>query len=156
MLRVGMTDPFTNETVKYLAEIDEEAVNQRGRKRFIMLSILILVFCLFLPCAWLLVALQYYLIRYQVKGTLESRVYLTDHTLVYGYAEGVVRRRVTIPLANVASVNMVQPSTVTVIIKSTAPGVVLLGRGMGATRVVPIQDIKDAEGFAHAIREQIN
>lgn len=146
-LQVGMIDPHLNEKVTYMAEMDKETIKRQGWKSCFLHSVLSLFFGLCLPCAWFLVCVAYCVMKYLVKTRLRAQVYLTDHTFVY--VEGSRGLRVTIPLASIATVVVVQPNVMIVNIKPTAPEVY-------HTRTVPIRDIRDAESFAKAIREQIN
>jgi len=78
------------------------------------------------------------------KSTVEgTHVYVTEHTLVYVKGgQPIEFRRVTIPLANIASVNVQPPSTL-INIKPTAPEVILSrpgyhrGGDSGHTHTVP-------------------
>jgi len=91
-------------------------------------------------------------------------VYVTEHTLVY--VRGVCPTefsRVTIPLANTASV-IVEPPDLLINIKPTAPEEILSHLGYSgslpahqtfATCSVPIPNVKNAEAFAEVLREMI-
>ena len=155
-LQVGMTDPYINETVTYVAEPDEEAI-RRKMLLFYCFLILFLIVGIICPILWIMMCIVYYSIRQQQKSAIQgTQIYLTKHTLVY--VDGILPiqyGRLTIPLANIVSV-LVQPPNTIINIKPTAPEVI---RGVGhstfATRSVPIPNVKDAEAFAEAIRREL-
>ena len=155
-LQVGMTDPYIDETVTYVAEPDEEAI-QRQMLRAYWFLIAHLIFGIFCPILWITGCILYYCMRKQHKSTIQgTQIYLTKHTLVYVDGSlSIEYGRLTIPLANIVSV-LVQPPNTIINIKPTAPEVI---RGVGhstfATRSVPIPNVKDAEAFAEAIRREL-
>ena len=155
-LQVGMTDPYINETVTYVAEPDEEAIRRKVLLIYCFL-ILFLIVGIVCPIIWIIMCILYYSIRKQQKSAIQgTQIYLTKHTLVY--VDGslpIEYGRLTIPLANIVSV-LVQPPNTIINIKPTAPEVI---RGVGhsafATRSVPIPNVKDVEAFAEAIRREL-
>ena len=155
-LQVGMTDPYINETVTYVAEPDEEAIRRQMLPAYCFLF-LYLILGIFIPIVCIIVCILYYCMRKQHKSTIQgTQIYLTKHTLVYVDGSLPIQYgRLTIPLANIVSV-LVQPPNTIINIKPTAPEVI---RGVGhstfATRSVPIPNVKDAEAFAEAIRREL-
>ena len=165
-MEVGMVDPHVNETVTHVAELDVEAFRRQNRS--ILLFMLIpLLFGICFPCVWIMICIVYFSIKNQTEATIRgTQVYLTDHTLICTVGnQPIESSRVTIPLANIASV-MVQPGVMTVNIKPTAPEVMLNRRHASrerhtittavATRTVPIYNVKDAEEFAKVIQSYLN
>ena len=165
-LQVGMTDPYINETVTYVAEPDEEAVQRQIMLPFYCFLIPNLIIGLFCPIFCIIPVIMYCCVRRHYKSTVQgTQIYLTEHTLVY--VEGgrsTEYGRLTIPLANIVSV-LVQPPNTIINIKPTAPEVLInrtqyTGSGTSttaisstaATRSVPIPNVKNAENFAEAIR----
>ena len=159
--QTGMTDPYTNEVVTYVAELDEEGLRNDFTQTFcscfisgLIIAIMCPIFC-FIPLIILCDARSQY--ESIVEGT---HVYVTENTLVYIRRNQPTKfRRVAIPLANIASVN-VQPPSMLINIKPTAPEVILSRSVNGemqefATRSVPIRHVKSAEPFAAVIREVI-
>ena len=164
-LQVGMTDPYINETVTYVAEPDEEAIRRQMLPVYCFL-ICYLIVGIFCPIVWITTCLFYYCIRKQHESTIQgTQIYLTEHTLVYVRGDQSIEHgRLTIPLANIVSV-LVQPPNTIINIKPTAPEVLInrtqyTGSGTSttaisstaATRSVPISNVKNAENFAEAIR----
>jgi len=156
-----MVDPYLNEVVTHVAELDEDAI--RRQRRIAILPFLI--FSLVIPCFWVMACILWCKTEHEstvaIRGT---QVYLTEHTLVYVEAgqAPIEFRKVTMPLSNIASV-MVQPGVMTVIIKPTASEVMLtLQHSIGGshistttvfpTRSVPIDHVYNAEEFAKIIQ----
>ena len=151
-LQVGMTDPYINETVTYVAEPDEKAIRRQMLPVYCFL-ICYLIVGIFCPIVWITTCLFYYCIRKQHESTIQgTQIYLTEHTLVYVRGDQSIEQgRLTIPLTNIASV-LVQPPNTIINIKPTAPEVIRsAGDSTFATRSVPIPNVKDAEAFAEAI-----
>ena len=158
-LQVGMIDPYINETVTYVAEPDEEAIRRKIMLPFYCFLSPNLVFCI-IPL------IIYCCVRRHYKSTVQgTQIYLTEHTLVY--VEGgrpIEYGRLTIPLANIASVIVEPPDTI-INIKPDAPEVLINkiqyttagDSTVGitttvATRNVPIPNVKNADDFAEVRR----
>ena len=154
-----MIDPYINETVTYVAEPDEEAIRRKIMLPFYCFLSPNLVFCI-IPL------IIYCCVRRHYKSTVQgTQIYLTEHTLVY--VEGgrpIEYGRLTIPLANIASVIVEPPDTI-INIKPDAPEVLINkiqyttagDSTVGitttvATRNVPIPNVKNAEDFAEVRR----
>jgi len=167
--QTGMTDPYINEVVKYVAELDEEGIRKEIIQPFRFFFIFSLIAGIFCPIFCIMPLIMFCLVRRHCKSTVEgSHVYVTENTLVYiKGGQPIEFSRVTIPLANIASVN-VQPPGMLISIKPTAPEVILsrqanpgipvsdrVAMQTFATRSVPIPHVKNAEPFAAAIREVI-
>ena len=159
--QVGMVDPYLNEVVTHVAELDEGAIRRQSR-----IAILpFLIFTLVIPCFWVMACIVWCMTERQSTAAIRvTQVYLTEHTLVYVEAgqAPIEFRRVTMPLSNIASV-MVQPGVMTVIIKPTASEVMLtVQHAIGGPRVstttafptrsVPINHVYNAEEFAKIIQ----
>jgi len=167
-MEVGMVDPHIKETVTYVAELDVEAFRLQSQKtqRFLLLMLLLGI-CF--PCVWIMAGLIYLSTKKYTEATIRgTQVYLTEHTLVCTVGnQPIERSRVTIPLANIASV-MVQSGVITVNIKPIASEVMLnapvVSRGSSthttlatvATRSVPIYKVKNAEEFAQVIQSNLH
>ena len=170
-LQAGMTDPYINETVTYVAEMDEEAIRKGIWRPFLFFFIPSIIVGILCPIFCIIPWIMYCCVRKTVNSTVEgTHVYLTEQTLVY--VEGgqpIEFSRVTIPLANIASV-FVQPPNTVINIKPPAPEVILSRPSYSggsadranvptyetfATRTVPIRNVKNAEAFAEATREVI-
>ena len=168
-LQVGMTDPYINETVTYVAEPDEEAIRRKIMLPLYCFLIPGLIMGLFCPMFCIIPLIVYCCVRRHYKSTVQgTQIYLTEHTLVY--VEGgrpIEYGRLTIPLANIASVIVEPPDTI-INIKPTAPEVLInkihytragdSSAGIPtavATRNVPIPNVKNAEDFAEAIRREL-
>ena len=152
-LQVGMTDPYINETVTYVAEPDEEAIRRQIMLPLYCFLIPNLIIGLFCPIFCIIPVIMYCCVRRHYQSTVQgTQIYLTEHTLVY--VEGgrsTEYGRLTIPLANIVSV-LVQPPNTIINIKPTAPEVIRsAGDSTFATHSVPIPNVKDAEAFAEAI-----
>ena len=155
-LQVGMTDPYINETVTYVAEPDEEAIRRQMLPAYCFLF-LGLIFGIFMPIICITVCVLYYCTRKHYQSTIQrTQIYLTKHTLVYVRGDQSIELgRLTIPLANIVSV-LVQPPNTIINIKPTAPEVIRSATNSTfATRSVPIPNVKDAEAFAEAIRREL-
>ena len=165
-LQVGMTDPYINETVTYVAEPDEEAIWREIMLPLYCFLIPNLIIGLFCPIFCIIPVIIYCCVRRHYKSTVQgTQIYLTEHTLVYVEGgQSTVYGRLTIPLANIASV-LVQPPNTIINIKPTAPEVLInrtqyTGSGTSTTAIsstaathsVPIPNVKMAENFAEAIR----
>jgi len=161
-----MVDQHINETVTHVAELDEEAF--RRQNLYILLPMLFgLILGICIPCVWIVIVIMYFSIKHQTEATIRgTQVYLTDHTLVYTVGnQPIESRRVTIPLANIASV-MVQPGVMTVNIKPTALEVMLnrciASEDRGsitttvATRSVPIYNVHNAVEFSKVIQSHLH
>ena len=165
-MEVGMVDQHINETVTHVAELDVEAFRRQNRNILLFMLIPALLFICF-PCVWLVICFLYFSMKQQTEATIRgTQVYLTEHTLVGTVGnQPIERSRVTIPLANIASV-MVQPGVMTVNIKPSAPEVMLNRRHTGrergtftttvATRSVPLYNLKNAEEFAKVVQSYLN
>ncbi len=157
-VQVGTVDPYINERVTYVADLDEEAATPQLRKLCLCLMLPSLLICICFPFIWVILLVLYCIMNNSHKSIVrKSQVYTTEHTVVYVQGDlPIERSRVTIPLANIASV-IVQPRETTINIKPTSPEVMFTQyQTTIATRSLPIRDIKNAEGFARAIREHIN
>lgn len=170
-LQEGMVDPHINETVTHVAELDVEAF-RRQRQQILCILLIPAIMGICFPCMWIVVCLMYKSFKDQTEATIRgSQVYLTEHTLVGTMGnQPIESSRVTIPLANIASVT-VQPRVMIVNIKPTAPEVMLNrhhvhGGHQGsahdrytstvATRSVPLYGVKNAEAFAEIIQSNIS
>ena len=116
------------------------------------------------PCYWIIACLVWCIDERRTTAAIqEIQVYLTEHTLVFRMGNLLIESsRVTIPLANIATV-MVQPGALTVNIKPTAPEVMLNrtyttgGQHSStftaalATHSVPIYYVYNAEEFGKVI-----
>ena len=171
--QTGMTDPYINETVTHVAELDEEAIRKEIMQPFCIFFIFSLIAGIFCPIFCIIPWIMFCCVRKHCKSTVEgTHVYVTEHTLVYVKGGLPIEfSRVNIPLANIASVN-VQPPNMLINIKPTAPEVILSRPGYRrggdsghthtvpilqtfATRSVPIPHLKNVEAFAEAIHEVI-
>ena len=165
-LQVGMTDPYINETVTYVAEPDEEGIRRKIMLPLYCFLIPNLIIGLFCPIFCIIPIIIYCCVRRHYKSTVQGiQIYFTEHTLVY--VEGgqpIEYSRLTIPLANIVSVIMQPPNTI-INIKPDASAVTLnriqyttdddSTGGIPtsvATCSVPIPNVKNAEDFAEAIR----
>ena len=163
---MGMIDPYINEIVTYVAEPDEEAIRREIMLPPYCFLIPNLIIGLFCPIFCIIPLIIYCCVRRYYKSSVEgTKMHLTEHTLVY--VEGgrpTEYGRLTIPLANIASV-IVQPPDTIINIKPTAPEVLInriiyttaddSTRGIPttvATCSVPIPNVKNAEHFAKVIR----
>lgn len=137
-------------------------------QQFLCFFIFNLILGIFFPLFCIMPWIMHCCMRKHCKSTVEGMqtVYVTEHPLVY--VRGVCPNatefsRVTIPLANTASV-IVEPPDMLIIIKPTAPEEILSHPGYSgslpahqtfATRSVPIPNVRNAETFAEVIREMI-
>jgi len=174
-LQTGMTDPYINETVTYVAELDEEAIRKGIWQPVLLVFIISIIMGILCPMFLIMPLIMFCCVKKECKSTVEgTHVYVTEHTLVYVKGgQPIEFRRVTIPLANIASV-IIQPPNVIINIKPTAPEVILSRRGYRhagyddsghartvptlqtfSTRTVPIPHLKNEEAFAEVIREVI-
>ena len=167
-MEVGMVDPHIKETVTYVAELDVEAFRLQSRKTLHFL-LLMLPLGICIPCVWIMICLLYLSTKKYTEATIRgTQVYLTENTLVCTVGNQPIEySRVTIPLANIASV-MVQSGVITVNIKPTASQVLLnapiVSRDSSthatlttvATRSVPIYNVKNAEEFAKVIQSYLH
>jgi len=161
---VGMVDPYLNEVVTHVAELDEDAIRRQTQSAIIP----ILVFTIIFPCFWIMACLVWYINEHRTTAAIQgTQVYLTEHTLVFTMGNlPIESSRVTIPLANIASV-MVQPGALTVNIKPTAPEVMMNriyttgGQHSStimtafATRSVPVYYVYNAEEFGKVIQSNL-
>ena len=165
-LQVGMIDPYINETVTYVAEPDEEAIRRKIMLPFYCFLIPNLIIGLFCPIFCIIPLIIYCYVKRLYKSTVQgTQIYLTEHTLVH--VEGgrpIEYGRLTIPLANIASVIVEPPDTI-INIKPDAPEVLINkiqyttagDSTVGitttvATRNVPIPNVKNADDFAEVRR----
>ena len=165
-IQTGMTDPYINETVTHVAELDEEAIRKEIWYPFLCFFVFSLSMGIFCPMFCIIPWIMFCCVKKQIKSTVEgTHVYVTEHTLVYVKGGVPIEfSRVTIPLANIVSVS-VQPPNMVINIKPTAPEVILSrpgyhrggtgDTGTFATRTVPIPHVKNAETFAEVIHEVI-
>ena len=166
-LQAGMTDPYINETVTFVAELDEEAIRKGLWRPFLFFFIPSIIVGILCPMFCIMPWIMYCCVKKKVNSTVEgTHVYLTEQTLVYIQGGRPIEfSRVTIPLANIASVSVQPPNTV-INIKPTAPETILSHYSTRdtdstptyvtfATRSVPIPNVKNAEAFAEATREVI-
>ena len=160
--QAGMTDPYINETVTYVAELDEEAIRKEIWQPFLCFFIFNLILGIIVPLFCIIPWIMFCCVMNHANSTAEgTQVYITENTLVY--VEGDQFSRVTVPLTSIATV-MVQPPDLLINIKPTAPKEVLSRPGYSGslltdetfvTRSVPIPNVKNAEAFAEVIREMI-
>ena len=163
--QMGMVDPYLNEVVAHVAELDEDAIRRQSRIAILPFLIITIV----IPCFWVMACIVWFCNEYRTtSGIRGTQVYLTEHTLVYTMGNLPIEcNRVTIPLANIASV-MVQPGIMTVNIKPTAPEVMLNRQCTTgdkhtralitavATRSVRICHVYNAEEFAKVIQSKLH
>ena len=161
--QTGMVDPYLNAVVTHVAELDEDAI--RRQSRIAILPFLTIV----IPCFWVMGCIVWFYNEYRTTSAIRgTQVYLTEHTLVYTMGNLPIEcNRVTIPLANIASV-IVQPGIMTVNIKPTAPEVMLNRQYTTgdqhtstlttavATHSVPIYRVYNAEEFAKVIQGKLH
>ena len=169
--QTGMTDPYINETVTYVAELDEEAIRKGIMQPYLFVFIPTLIVGIFCPLFCIMAWIMYSCAKKQSNSAVEgTHVYITEKTLVYIIGGRPIEfSRVTIPVANIASVTVQPPYTV-INIKPTAPEVILSRPGYSggygdndtvptlqtyATRSVPIPHLKNAETFAEVLCEVI-
>ena len=162
-LQAGTTDPYINETVTYVAELDEEAIRNGFLCIFVFSFIGMVLLGILCPIFCIMPWITYCSMKKKYKSMVEeTHLYLTEQTLVYVQGGRPIEfSRVTIPLANIASV-IVQPPITVINIKPTAPEVILYHYSNNSdqyvtnvTRTVPIPNVKNAEAFAEATREVI-
>jgi len=161
-----MTDPYINETVTHVAELDEEAIRKEIWYPFLCFFVFCLSMGIFCPMFCIIPWIMFCCVKRRIKSTAEgTHLYVTEHTLVYVKGGLPIEfSRMTIPLANIASVS-VQPPDMLINIKPTAPEVILSrpgyhrggtgDTGTFATRIVPIPHVKNAETFAEVIHKVI-
>jgi len=160
-----MTDPYINETVTYVAEVDEKAIRKEIWQPFLCFFIFNLILGLIFPVFCIIPWIMFCCVMSHATCTAEgTQVYVTEKTLVYVKGDQPIEfGRVTIPLTSIATV-IVQPPDLLINIKPTAPEEVLSRPGYSgslsthqtfATRSVPIPNVKNAEAFAEVIHEMI-
>ena len=151
--QTGMVDPYLNEVVTHVAEVDEDAIRRQNRIAILPFFIIAIV----IPFFWVMGCIVWFCNEYRTTSEIRgTQVYLTEHTLVYTMGNLPIEcNRVTIPLANIASV-IVQPGIMTVNIKPTAPEVMLNREYAVATRSVPICHVYNAEEFAEVIQSKLH
>ena len=121
--QAGMTDPYINETVTYVAELDEEAIRKEIWQPFLCFFIFNLILGIIVPLFCIIPWIMFCCVMNHANSTAEgTQVYITENTLVY--VEGDQFSRVTVPLTSIATV-MVQPPDLLINIKPTAPKEVL-------------------------------
>jgi len=121
--QAGMTDPYINETVTYVAELDEEAIRKEIWQPFLCFFIFNLILGIIFPLFCIIPWIMFCCVMNHANSTAEgTQVYITENTLVY--VEGDQFSRVTVPLTSIATV-MVQPPDLLINIKPTAPKEVL-------------------------------
>ena len=184
-LQVGMVDAHINETVTFVAELDEDDLVEAGKMnlkrdccKVIICAILLpcvlpficLIYCIacaiLLPCVLPFICLIYCIACSQYRTSRVRvpqywRLHLPDHTLVYVDPDPYLHNeRISIPLTNIASVvpdSSSVPSITTINIKPSAPEL-LLNRGperITATRSLEIKHVKNAEAFAEIVHGNI-
>ena len=166
--QVGMVDPYVNEVVTHVAELDEDAMRRQSRNAILPFLCVTLAF----PSFWMLACIVWCWNERKTTSTIRgTQVYLTEHTLVYVIANHsiILSSRVTIPLSNIASV-MVQSGVMTVNIKPTTSEVMLnikyttggqhSSTGTLTTALptgsVPIYHVYNAEEFAKVIQNNLH
>lgn len=157
-VRVGMTDPHLNETVTFVAEVDQDVPKVQCQNISVCSIITQVVLSIILPCCGLFILLIYCISYRQRKSKAQgTRVYLTDRTLVYVRTDLPQQHsRVTVPLNSIASVVVyADPPTATVNVKPTEIPVINYHMHLkDPTHSVSIGYLKDPEAFASAVRER--
>ena len=165
-LQVGMVDAHINETVTFVAELDEDDLVEAGKMNLKRDCCKVIICAILLPCVLPFICLIYCIAFSQYRTSRVRvpqywRLHLTDHTLVYVDPDPYLHnKRISIPLANIASIvpdSSSVPSITTINIKPSAPEL-LLNRGperITATRSLEIKHVKNAEAFAEIVRGNI-
>lgn len=158
-LQVGMTDPYLNEPVTYVAEVDTENVPILASPATICTIVIWVVLSIIVPCFCLIfVWTTFFSYRRRKSSAKKTHVYITDQTLVYFRGDYSLQyRRVTVPLTSIASVTLIAREAITSVnIKPTAPPVVNYHQILREpTQSVLIQYLKDPEAFASVVRQRI-
>ena len=145
--------------------MDEDAIRRQSRIAILPFLIIAIV----IPFFWVMGCMMWFCNEYRTTSEIRgTQVYLTEHTLVYTMGNLPIEcNRVTIPLANIASV-IVQPGIVTVNIKPAAPEVMLnreYTTGDQHTRAlttavatpsVPICHVYNPDEFAEVIQSKLH
>lgn len=167
-LQVGMIDPYLNETVTFMADMDMESAHEdvkKFRRSLCSIMILMLPLSICFPCILLCMYCCVYRVQKDaiLSAVKRTQVYITESTFVYVTPHlPIERARTTVPLANVATV-FSHGNVLTVNIKPTSPEVILNSNHRNSngaystyvTRTIKVKHIANASALADTIRSHI-